>query len=406
MKRPAPTIALIASHGDQLSGPLITTTFGALLDRGWDAHLVFDGDEARRLGTLPYLSNPALGPRVHLSGRHKPRGIARADIPRGVARGLLGNPRGAARWMQAGGRPRLSVLAGHDVDAALIALRPQVIHFDSAASAAAHLRVREILGSKAVVTVTREEAGPSSRLPDDVRTVVARADVLHVPDDSVWRRMLANGRPAPPRVTGPSPMLTPGFFEPASPEGRDEDEPRILRVLSVGSLTWVHGLEWTLQAMRLLLDSGAACEYRIAGRGEHLDALCFARHELGLVANVDLRDEPLDADGLKRELRWADAYLDGAVAAGTTGVAAEALAMGVPVVATDRAWLPPGAIDGENVFVVARRKPELLAERLALLASDRELRTRMGAAGRRAMHFRIDNQVAQLERAYRELVAR
>ena len=408
MSRGAPTIALVASHAEEPAGPLVTARFGALLASGWDAHLVFDGDEARALAALPELSEPALRPRVHLSAIHKPKGMARTDIPRGVVRELFGNPSGAARWLQAGGRPRIPLLIGRDVEAALIALRPQVIHFDSAASAAGRLRVKDVVGSRAVVTITREEAGPQgSELPDASRTVLGKADALHVPDDSVWRHLLSQGSGVPPsRVAAPLPMFASDFFDSPPPDVRDDGEPRILRVLSVGPLTWVQGFEWALQAIRLAIDSGAACEYRIVGRGEHLDALCFARHELGLVANVDLRDDPLGAEGLKRELQWADVYLDAAVAAGSTGVATEALAMGVPVVATDRAQLPDGAIDGESAFVVARRAPEVLAARLALLAANPELRIRMGVAGREALQFRLDDHVADLEGAYRALATR
>jgi len=138
----------------------------------------------------------------------------------------------------------------------------------------------------------------------------------------------------------------------------------ITRVLSAGPLSWLQGYEWALQAIRVAIDSGAACEYRIVGKGEHLDALCFARHELGLVANVELRLEHAEPEELRRHLKWADVYLDAAVARGANGVAAQALKMGVPVVATDRTRLPEAA----DAIVVPRRDPAAMGAAIARLA--------------------------------------
>lgn len=87
---------------------------------------------------------------------------------------------------------------------------------------------------------------------------------------------------------------------------------------------------------------------------------------------------------------------------GMPTVILEAMACGLPVVTTDVGAVRELVADGETAFVVEPERPELLAERLAALAADPELRARMGAAGRRRFEERFDLEVlADLhERAY------
>jgi colanic acid/amylovoran biosynthesis glycosyltransferase len=59
----------------------------------------------------------------------------------------------------------------------------------------------------------------------------------------------------------------------------------------------------------------------------------------------------------------------------------EAMAHGVPVVATSHAGIPEAVVDGETGYLVAERDTGAMAERLIGLARDSELRRCLGAAG-------------------------
>ncbi|MGP8104279.1 MAG: glycosyltransferase family 4 protein [Desulfobaccales bacterium] len=61
----------------------------------------------------------------------------------------------------------------------------------------------------------------------------------------------------------------------------------------------------------------------------------------------------------------------------------EALAAGLPVIATARGAIPAMVRDGVNGFIVPEGDPELIAERLRLLKADVPLRFSMGAASRK-----------------------
>lgn len=70
------------------------------------------------------------------------------------------------------------------------------------------------------------------------------------------------------------------------------------------------------------------------------------------------------------------------VSEGTTTTALEAMAMGLPVVATDVGAVHEVVQDGLTGLLVAAREPEALAGALLQLVRDPALRARLGAAGR------------------------
>jgi glycosyltransferase involved in cell wall biosynthesis len=88
-------------------------------------------------------------------------------------------------------------------------------------------------------------------------------------------------------------------------------------------------------------------------------------------------------------------------------IVSQALACGLPVIATRHSGLPEQVVDGENGFVVEEGDYVALAERILQLAAHPELLARLGAAGRRHVAERYDTEVL-IERqiaCYRELVA-
>jgi glycosyltransferase involved in cell wall biosynthesis len=64
-------------------------------------------------------------------------------------------------------------------------------------------------------------------------------------------------------------------------------------------------------------------------------------------------------------------------------VLVEAMACGLPIVATRWRAIPTIVNDGQTGFLVAPQNPEAIADRLAQLAGNSALRKRMGYAGRR-----------------------
>jgi glycosyltransferase involved in cell wall biosynthesis len=84
----------------------------------------------------------------------------------------------------------------------------------------------------------------------------------------------------------------------------------------------------------------------------------------------------------------------------------EAMAHGRPVVATDVGGLRDLVVDGETGIVVPARDPAALRAALERLLGDRELRSRLGAAGRRRARegFSWDHVTALTAQTYAEAV--
>jgi glycosyltransferase involved in cell wall biosynthesis len=85
----------------------------------------------------------------------------------------------------------------------------------------------------------------------------------------------------------------------------------------------------------------------------------------------------------------------------------EAMAAGLPVVATRVDGTPEAVRDGENGYLTTPHDLEMLADRVSRLLRDPDLAAEMGRKGRlRAGEFDIDAMVRQQEAIYEELATR
>jgi glycosyltransferase involved in cell wall biosynthesis len=91
---------------------------------------------------------------------------------------------------------------------------------------------------------------------------------------------------------------------------------------------------------------------------------------------------------------------------GTPVSVIESLSAGRPAVATRVGGVPDVLRDGEDGFLVDTGDVEALAQRLAQLARDPELRTRMGEAGRSRIlrRYAVDRLIGDVDELYRSLL--
>jgi colanic acid/amylovoran biosynthesis glycosyltransferase len=168
----------------------------------------------------------------------------------------------------------------------------------------------------------------------------------------------------------------------------------------------MQGFEHAVHAVRLLLDAGVEADYTIFGDGEYLPALAFARHQLEIREQVHLPGE-INTPELARSLPTADVFVSAAVVDGMPKGVLQAMASGIPVVMSDPGPLGSAGIDPGAGFVVPRRDPRALAEKLVLLAGDEQMRREMGHAGRRWALEHLDRaeRLDRVSRLYREALA-
>ena len=85
----------------------------------------------------------------------------------------------------------------------------------------------------------------------------------------------------------------------------------------------------------------------------------------------------------------------------------EAMASGLPVVATSVGGLRELVEDGTTGWLVSPADPEALANRIASLVREPDMRLRMGDAGRQraAYRFSLDREASAIQAAYERLLA-
>ena len=157
-----------------------------------------------------------------------------------------------------------------------------------------------------------------------------------------------------------------------------------------------------LAAARVLRDRGVCFRMLAVGQGP-LEAEIRAEHErLGLEGIVDLLGERRDA---VRVMSGCDVFVLASSNEGLPVAIMEALALGLPIVATDVGGLSE-VIDDTNGVLVPPRDPPALADALRALASDPPRRARFAAGSLAAAEqFDIDRTVTRLEALYRSVMA-
>jgi len=398
-------IALVVPAFPKASETFIVSKVLGLLERGWDVHVVCgssDESEWERFPQLPQTRE--MRRRVHVAWPHRPVWKATALVPFAVASCLAAAPSRTTRFLSRGRRRygTEGALRRLYLEAGLVRLAPDLVHFEFGALAPGRMYLRDLLGSRVVVSFRGYDLNfVGLDHPGHYNAVWDAADGFHFLGNDLRARGLRRGCP-PDRLHALIPPAIDGeFFRPDPRPERPISPERPFRILSVGRLEWKKGYEDGLLAVRSLRGEGVPVEYRIAGDGEYLGAVAFARYRLKLEEVVQFLGS-LPREQIRREMQGADVLLHAAVSEGFCNAVLEAQAMELPVVCTDADGLPENVVDGQTGFVVPRRSPLELMEKLAVLAADAPLRRRMGEAGRRRVleHFRLAEQIDRFERFY------
>ena len=172
----------------------------------------------------------------------------------------------------------------------------------------------------------------------------------------------------------------------------------------IGRMTAVKRTDDVLVAFKQLRDGGVDACLCMVGDGPDRVQLERRAHELGVVKDTLFL-------GYQEEVAPFYAAFDALVLPssneGTPVSAIEALAAGRPVVATRVGGVPDVVQEGEDGFLVEPGATDELADRLARLAHDPELRERMGRAGRERVlpRYAVERLVDDVDRLYRSLLS-
>lgn len=292
--------------------------------------------------------------------------------------------------------------------APLRAARRDIIHFEFSGVAVAY---KEGLASlrPAMLAVscrgTNEQVRPFTE-PEragELAAVFAEVDLIHCVSDAMRRNVERLGAP-PEKILVNRPAIPVEEFAPLAGVRSPHEGP--VRLLSVGRLHWVKGYDDALRAIAPLVAEGHEVDYRIVGHGDQHEKLSFLIDQLGLGGSVTLAGARSQQE-VRELLAWADVFVLPSLSEGISNAVLEAMASGLPVIATDCGGTSEVIETGTDGILVPIGDRRALRGALEQVAGDAALRHRLGAAAARSSwSFTLDRQIGVFAEAYDALVMR
>lgn len=168
------------------------------------------------------------------------------------------------------------------------------------------------------------------------------------------------------------------------------------------------GLEYFIEAASLVLSERPDVHFKIAGEisresdKEYKDELQDQIKTLGIDSHVEFTGWNED---MPKYLNSLDLFVLPSLNEGVSGVVREALAMEVPVIATNVGGNSEAIIPGETGYLVEPEDAKELSEMIIRLLSNRSERTELGKQGRRHIteNFSMEAYVQNYEKVLREI---
>lgn len=168
----------------------------------------------------------------------------------------------------------------------------------------------------------------------------------------------------------------------------------MLQFVTVARLHWVKGLDYTLEALKILKERGMKFKYTIVGAGEEAERLKFTTYQLELQDCVQFKGK-LPHNNVKELLTKADIYIQYSIQEGFCNAVLEAQAMGLLTIVSDADGLTENVQDQSSGWVIPRRQPKLLAkkiEEISKLSKAQQDRIRTYAKSRVVNEFNLPKQ--------------
>ncbi len=237
------------------------------------------------------------------------------------------------------------------------------------------------------------------------------ANRLLVNAEGIRDYILRTGAVAPGKIV----VIHNGLDAPADPQAlRERRRAELLAELglaadariigSVARLEAVKGHRYLLEAAARVMRSDARARLVLVGDGSLRDAIRAQAERLGIGARTRLLGERKDSAQLAAAF---DVAVLASLSEGLPNAVLEAMAVGVPVVATAVGGAPELIEDGETGFLVPPADPEAMAERIEYALTHAAPTALIAMRGRRFVieRFGMERMVAAVERLYDEMIA-
>jgi len=185
--------------------------------------------------------------------------------------------------------------------------------------------------------------------------------------------------------------------------GIDNEEKAIL---CVANLRAEKGHEYLVEAMREVVERYSEARLFIVGKGPQMSKIQSLVSNHGLQQNVILTGF-ISPDEIPGYMVAADIFVLPSLSEGFPNVLLEAMAAGLPIVATSVGGIPEIVTDGENGFLVEPGNSQQLAGKILFLFENEDLRERLSDNNiKKAKGYNWSSIVTSLEEIYLQVKKR
>jgi colanic acid/amylovoran biosynthesis glycosyltransferase len=198
-------------------------------------------------------------------------------------------------------------------------------------------------------------------------------------------------------------IITPAVDMTALPDKKVQTND-IIKILTVGRLHWIKGINYILEALALLKARQIEFEYHIVGNGLEYETLKYSTHQLKLTDNVTIHSK-LSHEDVLRLMSECHIYVQYSHSEGFCNAVLEAQAMSLLCIVSDGGALPENVIHEKTGWVVPKRNSKLLArtiQEVINLPEDQKFQVKSNAHQRVLSVFNLEKQRKEFNEFYSE----
>ena len=171
-------------------------------------------------------------------------------------------------------------------------------------------------------------------------------------------------------------------------------------IIFVGTLRPVKGVKYLIKAMKIISPKNANTRLMLVGDGDERGNLEKLVKGLSLEEYVKFVGK-VPNEKVPEYMAASDVFVLPSLSEGFPVTVLEAMASGVPIIATNVGGLPEIIKDGENGFLVEPKNPEKIAEKVLLILEDDGLRERISRNNKEKVKgYSWESVIERLEKVY------
>ncbi len=172
-------------------------------------------------------------------------------------------------------------------------------------------------------------------------------------------------------------------------------------ILFVGRLHPVKGVQYLIEAMAITHQEMPDVKLIIVGEGIEREKLEGLTKQLDLKGCIQFVGR-VPQEKIPLFMQQADIFVLPSLAEGFPNVLLEAMACGLPIVATRVGGIPEIIEDGRNGFLVNPKKPDEIADKLLFISRNKSITWKISKNNKeKVKKYNWDNTVSNLEEIYR-----